>query len=158
METESRIFPDFLIFCRWAESSYLALKKFKKDIPLKDKDKKAIKDAITFLDSAKYGRGVIENLKLGQNALTASYAFKEAFSATLSTFRDKEVDKNKVDSILDNFISILKQIDEEGAKSKAGIDELISFFSYVRESTLESSAGTFDRFVNWSNVNVSNSS
>ena len=154
MDKGNRIFPDFLVFCRWAGSGYLALQKYKKGLPLKEKDKKALRDAIDFLKDAKYGKTVIENLELGQNALTASYAFKEAFTATLSTFND-DIDKGKVEEVLNNFIHILTQIDEDKLEAKEELENLISFFSHVRESTLQSSASAFDTLVTWRNPDVS---
>ena len=119
-----------------------------------EKDKKALRDAIDFLNDAKYGRTVIENLELGQHALTASYAFKEAFTATLSTFND-DIDKKKVEEVLNNFIDILTQIDEGKLEAEEELENLISFFSHVRESTLQSSSSAFDTLVTWRNPDVS---
>ena len=151
METTSGIFPESLIFCRWAESSYLALKRFKKRISVGDRDKKAIGDAITFLENAKYGKKVIDSLELGQNALAASYAFKAAFSATLGTFQRD--DREDIEQILDDIINLLKKVGDDTRISEKDLDNLISFFAHVRESMLASSAGAFDKFITWSNVN-----
>jgi hypothetical protein len=155
MEKGSRIFPEYLVFCRSASSSYLALSKFRKGLELKEKDRKAIRDAIDFLNDAKYGKKAIDSLELGQHALTASYAFKEAFTATLTTFNN--VDMGKVLEIIENFIGILHDVAEDKLKELNSLDDLIKFFARIRERTLESSASSFDKVVTWGETNASDS-
>lgn len=158
METSSTIFPESLVFCGLAERSYLALRKLKNRTILKNTEKEAMKEAIFFLKNAIHGKKAIENLELGENALVASYAFKEAFSATITAFQD--TGKDGVEPILnffDKLIRHLNLITEDKRIKDEDIDELILFFSQVRDLTLRSHAGSFDSFVTRTDLYANNS-
>ncbi len=150
METSRSIFPESMIICRIAEGSYIALRKIKKGISLEPNDRQAIRSAMDFLKSAKKGEEAFRKLELGQEALSASYAFKEAFSAGAMTYNEPET--KGVLLILDKILKILKKIEEKEIYDDESIDNLIKFFSHIRENTLKSNAGQFDKSVVWSNT------
>jgi hypothetical protein len=138
-----------MIFCRIAEGSYLALKKVKKGITLGPRDKQAIKNAMEFLNNAKRGEEAFKKREMSQDALSASYAFKEAFSAGVRTYNESET--AEVLSTLDKIISSLKDIEENKKSRPKDIDNLIKFFCFIRENTLESTAGQYDKYTVWGN-------
>jgi hypothetical protein len=157
METSKAIFPESLVFCGLAERSYLALRKFQKDNELRNSDNEALEDAINFLKNALEGKNAIDNLELSENALVASYAYREALSAAINISGRRKSNSENIISVISGLTGDLEKISKREEIAPENLNNLIIFFSQIRDRTLRSQAGIFDNVVTGSDLNEGDS-